>query len=555
METAQREKAPLPRRLICGLGKAAAGLAISLPLALAWGVGHAHTSDYVGPQKAEFTTNYSGEVRADLGLLGDSYIPIPSEDKIGSIGLDVTVGGIGSNLGNKSVDPYLLLEQYVGVYTNPSFTIEGVKSGLEHSMLEEALEAEALFMALGGVVALRRHIFSDKVLDKLPSSRVMVSAALATSVMLSTSALASPVPTDTAPRTLITALEGTPFEGATTDNTTGEGYLNRAIGAIDKLSSRQTKIMNAYIKTASDNLDRQKDLLAKPREGESMYLGYSDLHCSLAMTNLIGQLIKISNPDLVLDSGDDTMGGTKAEEFCIRKKAEMIGGVDSLTALGNHDSAVTAKQLKDNDLPGLDGKIVEARPESITVIGDSDPEQNLPFSWDRVMRRSETEAQMGERLAKLAHDKNIDVVMVHQPGAAMSFIEHSVGDDPRLVLWGHMHCEEEHVIWNADGTWTLALQQGTAGGIVEPSIGGVSIPWTPPRKEAEVDLLFQDKQTGLITGRQRIRFAPDGRVTIDKREDIGDRVRLQQIKNQTQILNKKGPANRPVAREKVSSHR
>src|SRR5918998_3899560 len=68
----------------------AAALAAA-PLAAAWGIAHARFEDYFGPHRAQFASNYSGELQVDLGPIGKAFLPSP----IAPIGVVVTVRGVG----------------------------------------------------------------------------------------------------------------------------------------------------------------------------------------------------------------------------------------------------------------------------------------------------------------------------------------------------------------------------------------------------------------------------------------------------------------------------
>ena len=62
-----------------------------MPVAAAWGIGHAHIDDYLGPHRATFSANYDGDIKLDLGPIGNAYLPSPAAP----IGLGVTIGGVG----------------------------------------------------------------------------------------------------------------------------------------------------------------------------------------------------------------------------------------------------------------------------------------------------------------------------------------------------------------------------------------------------------------------------------------------------------------------------
>ena len=88
----------------------AAALAAA-PLAAAWGIGHARVEDYFGPHRAEFASNYSGELQIDLGPIGNAYLPSP----MAPVGLVITVHGVGG--GAESLGS-LFSEESLGAYTS-----------------------------------------------------------------------------------------------------------------------------------------------------------------------------------------------------------------------------------------------------------------------------------------------------------------------------------------------------------------------------------------------------------------------------------------------------
>ena len=103
------------------------------------------------------------------------------------------------------------------------------------------------------------------------------------------------------------------------------------------------------------------------------------------------------------------------------------------------------------------------------MLGDDDPEHNIPFSVDRTKDRPESEEEMGQRLVDTALGKHGDVILVHQPAAARVIMDSANLPVP-LVLWGHFHAESgPRVIMHDDGSWTVGMQEGTAGGVREPT--------------------------------------------------------------------------------------
>jgi predicted phosphodiesterase len=251
-----------------------------------------------------------------------------------------------------------------------------------------------------------------------------------------------------------------------------------------------------------------------------MIMGFSDLHCNQAMTELISRLAHVTKPSLVLSSGDDTINGTAAERGCVRREAGIPPAVPFLVATGNHDSDVTEAQMRNVGMTVLDGQVVGGA--GLSVLGDDDPEHNVPFSVERLKDRPESEEEMAQRLVDVARHKHTDVLLVHQPVAAR-VIMNAPNPPAPLVLWGHYHAQSgPRVITHDDGSWTVGMQQGTAGGVREPTFTSFSTPFSPPLISADVYFYFRDNATGLITGVQPVHFRPDAEVVIEDRIATGD---------------------------------
>jgi hypothetical protein len=212
--------------------------------------------------------------------------------------------------------------------------------------------------------------------------------------------------------------------------------------------------------------------------------------------------------------------GTAAERGCITREARIAAGAPFLVSTGNHDSDITESQMKNAGMVVLDGKVVES--EGLAVVGDDDPERQVPFSVERVTDRAETEEQFGQRMVAVAAGKETDVMLLHQPAASV-VVMNTPNPPARLVLWGHYHSQARPaVVVHDDGSWTVGMQQGTAGGVREPMFTSFSTPFSPPLITADVYFYFRDNATGLITAVQPVHFLPNAKVVIDKRIATGD---------------------------------
>ena len=141
--------------------------------------------------------------------------------------------------------------------------------------------------------------------------------------------------------------------------------------------------------------------------------------------------------------------------------------------------------------------------------------------------RDEVVERLGRHLPDtVARDKHTDVMLVHQPVAAR-VIMNAPNPPAPLVLWGHYHAQfGPRVIMHDDGSWTVGMQQGTAGGVREPTITSFSTPFSLPLISADVYFYFRDNANGLITGVQPVHFRPDARVMIEDRITTGDLTEL-----------------------------
>jgi predicted phosphodiesterase len=503
------------RRTLYALLRTVIAAALAVPFALVWGIGHAQVDDYLGPHRARFTANYDGDIKVDLGPIGNAYLPSP----VAPVGIAITVGGVGQT--TESLSSFFsesTLAAYAGIYQEPNEAVAGVVERLEVDALQRSMIAEAVLMTLFAAWLLRRQLWSSWLVSKISRRRVaeiyvVITAVIIGSILVPRTPVGVRIPVDVA--------YGTKFAKLSVDSLLLSDLLDRGIQGIRLLSQRQEAAIKNYVDTAADSLASHAGRLPKPAPGETMIMGLSDLHCNQAMTELITRLERATEPGIVLSSGDDTVNGTAVERGCIRREAKIVDGtVPFLVATGNHDSDVTEAQMRSDDMTVLDGAVVKAA--GIDVLGDDDPEHNIPFSATRTKDRAESEEQMAARLVGVAHDRHTDVILVHQPASALVIMR--TPDPPvRLVLWGHFHAQAgPTVITHPDGSWTVGMQEGTAGGVRQPTFTSFSTPFSPPLISADVYFYFRDDATGLITGVQPVHFRPDAKVVIDQRITTGD---------------------------------
>ena len=141
------------------------------------------------------------------------------------------------------------------------------------------------------------------------------------------------------------------------------------------------------------------------------------------------------------------------------------------------------------------------------------------------------------------------MILVHQP-AASRVIMSTPNPPARLVLWGHFHCPAGSRRWimHDDGSWTVGMQEGTAGGVRQPTFTSFSTPFSPPLISADVYFYFRDNATGLITGVQPVHFLPDARVVIDDRIPTGDLAGCPRRPGSSSVARRADAQRRPPAR-------
>jgi predicted phosphodiesterase len=488
------------------------------PLALVWGISHAQVQDYLGPHRVTFASNFRGEVELNLGPIGNAYLESP----VRPIGVVITVGGVGTAAENlNSLFSEQTLIAYTSLYAEPREDLSGIVEHLVRDAVREGLKAEAVLLLGFAIWRLRSQVQPPWTIT--PVARRRAVAAYVTVVALVIGSILIP-PKQTDPRYPVSIAGGGAFSSFTVDSPLLADVLDRGIEGIKLLTARQQRAVKRYLDSAAGSLSTQLDDLSEPGADETMILGFSDLHCNQAMTELIARLAHATQPSIVLSAGDDTVNGTAAERSCVRREAAIPDGVPFLVATGNHDSEVTEAQMRSVGMTVLDGQVVEAA--GLSVLGDDDPEHNIPFSVDRVNERPESEEELAQRLVDIARDKRTDVMLVHQPVAARVIMRTPNPPAP-LVLWGHYHAQSgPAVVMHDDGSWTVGMQQGTAGGVREPMFTSFSTPFSPPLISADVYFYFRDNATGLVTGVQPVHFRPDGGVVIEDRITTGDLAEL-----------------------------
>jgi predicted phosphodiesterase len=215
-------------------------------------------------------------------------------------------------------------------------------------------------------------------------------------------------------------------------------------------------------------------------------LHISDLHLAPQSWGVIRTVAKQYDVDVIVDSGDITDHGTKAENRYVDEIRHLP--VPYVWVRGNHDSMVTQAAMRRlRNVTVLDGK--PRTVAGLRFLGAGDP----TFTPDKSTTPDEEQVVAGaEALAKKAQaDGGNDVVVYHDPVADKLF-----DGNASMVLSGHLHYRK--VTRGAAGTWLM--QQG--------STGGSGLRALEPKQPApiEMSVLYVDASTGQLQGYDDIKL-------------------------------------------------
>ena len=220
------------------------------------------------------------------------------------------MGGVGATTANLgSLFSEQTLAAYTSLYTEPREAISGIVERLAHDAVWEGLKAEAVLLLGVAIWRLRRQLVPPWIISRVTTRRAVAIYALVVALVIG-SILVPQKPKD--PRYPVSIADGGRFSSLTVDSVLLADVLDRGIKGVKLLSARQQQAVKNYVETAAVSLSEQLDALPKPNSDESMILGFSDLHCNQAMTELISRLARATEPSVMLSSGDDTVNGTAA---------------------------------------------------------------------------------------------------------------------------------------------------------------------------------------------------------------------------------------------------
>jgi predicted phosphodiesterase len=236
-------------------------------------------------------------------------------------------------------------------------------------------------------------------------------------------------------------------------------------------------------------------------------LHVSDLHIAPQAWDVIRTVSHQYNVDVIVDSGDITDHGSRAENRYLQD----IRNLDApyVWVRGNHDSMVTQRAMQ--RIPG----VVVLNGEPVTVagirfLGAGDPRftpdnSELPSEEtgaDAVVAQAQALADVARR------EGNIDTIVYHDPAAAPVFD----GLAP-MVLSGHHHNHEADLM--PGGTWRIK----------EGSTGGSGLRALEPAEEPapiELSVLYLDEDTAQLRGWDHLELGGLGLASAHINREVVD---------------------------------
>jgi predicted MPP superfamily phosphohydrolase len=183
-------------------------------------------------------------------------------------------------------------------------------------------------------------------------------------------------------------------------------------------------------------------------------LHVSDIHLNPVAWNVIRQVVNQFHIQVVIDTGDLTDHGTKAEDKFANSISKLK--VPYVFIRGNHDSTGNEKAVRrQKNAVVLDDQVADVG--GLRIFGTPDPR----FTPDKTTRGDQVNApQMlayGQAAVQKLHTlgKNPDLVLAHDPNEGLAFD----GTAP-LVLSGHTHQRSTRLLRSG----TRLFVQGSTGG-------------------------------------------------------------------------------------------
>ena len=263
----------------------------------------------------------------------------------------------------------------------------------------------------------------------------------------------------------------------------------------DQLAQIVRNVSGLY--TATSNLP-----LLPPQADVVKVLHVSDLHLAPHAWDLIRTVSEQYDVDVVVDSGDITDHGSRAENRYVEEIRHL--STPYVWVRGNHDSAITERAMRRQ----RNVVVLDDRPRDVaglTFLGAGDPtftpDKSLPNGPERVTAAAERLA------ARAGAHGEVDVLVFHDPSDAEVF-DGTAG----VALFGHRHYRR--VQRGDEGTWLM----------MQGSTGGSGLRALEPEEPADIMLsvLYVDRESGALQAYDDIRLGGLGSASAQIDRQVVD---------------------------------
>ncbi|HEX2175626.1 MAG TPA: metallophosphoesterase [Nocardioidaceae bacterium] len=264
----------------------------------------------------------------------------------------------------------------------------------------------------------------------------------------------------------------------------------------EQLARLVTNVSRLYSTTSTLPVMKQQEDLVK-------VLHVSDLEIAPQAWDVIATVAHQYDVDVVVDSGDTTDHGSRAEN----RYLQGVRRVDApyVWVRGNHDSMHTQRAMQ--RLPGA--VVLNGKPRDVAglrFLGAGDPrftpDNSEPVAADSVAAQAQALANVARR------DADVDVMVYHDPAPAAVFD----GLVP-TVLSGHHHRHDADLM--PKGTWRLV--EGSTGGsglrALESDTGPSPI---------ELSVLYLDRETAELRAWDHLQLGGLGTASARINREIVD---------------------------------
>lgn len=537
--------APATRRTIrAGLTWLLCGL-----LSAAFGLMTATYTGSVGPHIAQYSTTLNHEVTFNMGPLGSLILDSPLPLRLGvdirveQIPDELTLDGQSITAGPDQAVAALTadLASYTQFFASPGEAIAAATQGL----IADALSRTILVWSLLLTVVLLGRLAAHGVLRAAAASawrRPGVAPVVITLIVVGLVVPVVPAMQGSAGAGRVsTVLAGTPLEQAritgrlsalvdhygqvVVDEIAKNDEFYDAVAAnLEEVFASDAAVKEPLAPTLAmptvapdadetedaDGTDDSDTEAEADDDGERLPVDQvtmvivADLHCNIGMGRISGLIADAVDADAIINLGDNVIGGTSVEGFCIDSFADSFGNRPVVVANGNHDSHETAAQERARGWHVLEGDPIDVA--GVRFLGDEDPTLTSLGAPTKLVA-DENLIERGHRLTETACAEKdaghpIDIFMTHNHRSTEEALDSGCVS---YAFAGHYH--RRIGPWQR-GLGVQYLHTSSAGAIHgEPTIGPLSGP-------AGVTVMTWDRANHEPIAMRVVRAMPDTSVEL-----------------------------------------